>query len=286
MIFSTLIVGLVVGLVLGATGAGGSIFAVPLFMLFLGLGINDAMGLSLAAVCAAALVGIILRNNAQDLSWRPGLTLAISGALTAPYGRWLGDQLDDSTLTVSFALLATVLAVRMWQQASSNPESTYVVRSPITITANNLDPDPTVEQQGFLLEQSPPEPILRTRLLIPGGLLIGLLSGLFGVGGGFLIVPLLTLYCGMNIKQAVGTSLIVISIVSAAGFSTHLINSPMVDVNLLLLTCIGSIGGIISGTLLLKRLSGPILQKAFAASVIALMATSLLQSYGYLSPLN
>ncbi|MEH6648408.1 MAG: sulfite exporter TauE/SafE family protein [Motiliproteus sp.] len=282
MMLSTLAVGLVVGLVLGATGAGGSIFAVPLFMLFLGLGINDAMGLSLAAVCAAALVGIILRNNAQNLAWKPGLTLALAGAVTAPCGRWLGDQLDDNLLTASFALLATVLALRMWQQANSNPESTYVVRSPVEIDVNMDDPASQIEQLNMAALPSSPESTPRTALLIPGGLIIGLLSGLFGVGGGFLIVPLLTLYCGMNIKKAVGTSLIVISIVSAAGFSAHLINSPMVDMKLLLTTCIGSIGGIISGTLLLKRLSGPILQKTFAASVIALMTTSLLQNYGFL----
>ena len=117
--------------------------------------------------------------------------------------------------------------------------------------------------------------------MLTGGLLVGLLSGLFGVGGGFLIVPLLTLYLGMGIKQAVGTSLIVISLISAAGFSAHLLQTNQTNPiprEILLYTCGGSIFGIISGTQIFRKISGPKLQKLFAIGVIILMTISVLRA--------
>lgn len=255
----TILVGLIIGLVLGLTGAGGSIFAVPLFILLLDLSINDAMGVSLGAVSVAALVGVLLRNNQRDLAWQPGLILATAGMATAPVGRWLGAQTEELVLLAGFSLLATTLAVRMWKQASENQKATYNLRASVTLSAaKNTTP--------------PKQYIQKPVYLIFAGLLCGLLSGLFGVGGGFIIVPLLTLYAGMDIKQAVGTSLFVIALVSAAGFAFHLLEVASVPTDMLLHTSIGSILGILLGTLIAKRLAGPKLQKLFAFSVISLMA--------------
>ncbi len=278
-IVETLLVGLLVGLVLGATGAGGSIFAVPLFIIFLDLSANDAMGVALGAVSTAALVGILMRNNRQDLAWKPGLLLAISGAMTAPIGRWLGSQIDETLLLSGFSLLACILALRMWLQASTDPSATYAVRGDIQSAHPDLETHSTSKPAS---NSDATTKQMRSTGLIASGLVIGMLSGLFGVGGGFLIVPLLTLVTAMAIKKAVGTSLIVISLVSAAGFITHLLTTAQAEpipTEILLYTCSGSIIGIISGTLLCHKISGPKLQKLFAVSVVALMATSLIQQY-------
>ena len=92
-----LVIGLLIGLVLGLTGAGGSVFAVPLLMLLAGLPMSDAVGISLGAVAASTLFGS-LRNHFQHqdkhhILWLPGAILAGAGAVTAPLGKWLGMQL-------------------------------------------------------------------------------------------------------------------------------------------------------------------------------------------------
>ncbi|SEA35263.1 sulfite exporter TauE/SafE family protein [Microbulbifer marinus] len=258
MIAETIGVGLAVGLILGLTGAGGSIFAVPLYIVLLSLSVNDAMGLALGAVSVAALTGVWLRNNSRDLAWHPGLMLALSGMLTAPAGRWLGSQIDEKFLLSGFALLAIGLALRMWHQAGS---------SQATRQANpyrDTDMADTARKSWS-----------KTSSLLLTGSLAGLLSGLFGVGGGFLIVPLLTLQLGMEIRRAIGTSLIVVALVSATGFAFHLLAVAEVPLGILGYSSLGSVIGIIAGTLLARGFSGPRLQKLFALGVIGLMAVTL-----------
>jgi len=81
----SVLIGLVIGLVLGLTGAGGSIFAVPLLMLLLGLPINDAIGIALGAVAVSALIGTLSNWRAQYILWIPAISLGLGGALVAPY---------------------------------------------------------------------------------------------------------------------------------------------------------------------------------------------------------
>ncbi len=254
-------VGVFIGLILGLTGAGGSIFAVPLFILLLGLPVNDAMGVSLGAVSITAVVGVLLRLRENEVCWKPGAILATGGVITAPVGRWLGSLTDENVLLTGFSLLAVGLALRMWKQAVDNQEINHY-RS---VNTQALNAESTMPVNG--------EPCTRA-YLVGSGLACGFLSGLFGVGGGFIIVPLLTLYTRMGIKQAVGTSLFVIALVSAAGFGYHLWNVSGVSTDMLFRTSFGSVLGILLGTLIAKQLAGPRLQKLFACSVIAIMAVT------------
>jgi uncharacterized membrane protein YfcA len=258
----TIAVGLLIGLILGLTGAGGSIFAVPMFILLLGLSVNDAIGVSLGAVSITAVVGVMLRCKQRDIAWKPGLIIAMAGIVTAPMGRWIGANTNDNILLTGFALLAIVLALKMWKQAADNQK--LGVKEQAGSGALQTD-DQSLE--NYYIENS--------IYLIGSGLVCGFLSGLFGVGGGFIIVPLLTLYAGMGIKQAVGTSLLVISLVSAMGFGFHLLNVAQVPADILLRTSIGSVLGIVLGTIIAKELAGPKLQKLFACSVIGLMAVTI-----------
>jgi len=261
----TIAVGLIIGLVLGLTGAGGSIFAVPLLILLLDLSVNDAMGVSLGAVSLAALAGVLLRNNQREIAWLPGLILATAGMATAPVGRWMSAQINELVLLAGFALLAVILATRMWKQACDNEQETLHLRANIAAS----DTEHTTSAKEYTTN-----PIG----LIFAGLLCGLLSGLFGVGGGFIIVPLLTIYAGIDIKRAVGTSLFIISLVSATGFAFHILEISAVPTDMLLHTCIGSVLGIYLGTVIAKRLAGPKLQKLFSFSVISLMALTVARS--------
>ncbi len=105
-------------------------------------------------------------------------------------------------------------------------------------------------------------------VLMVAGLVAGLLSGLFGVGGGFVIVPALVLTSGMDIHRAVATSLLVIALVSAAGVASYLAAGRPLPLESTALFVAGGVAGMGLGTLLARRISGPGLQKIFAAAML------------------
>src|SRR5690606_15309015 len=150
-------IGLLLGLLLGLTGAGGSLVALPL-LLSLHLPLRDAIGVSLGAVAMSALIGAIPRARLGQVAWRPVLLLAICGLPGNAIGQWLGRHLPENVLIVCFCVLVLWSARRMWRGAG-------LERQAVTHT--------------------------RPAALLLVGLAVGVLSGLMGVGGGFLIVPAL-----------------------------------------------------------------------------------------------
>lgn len=262
-----LIIGMIIGLVLGLTGAGGSVFAVPLLMLLAGMPMADAVGISLGAVAASTIYGS-LRNLVQKQSapllWKPGVILASAGALTAPLGKWLGLQISELWLVSGFCVLAAFIALRMWVSASKNPDSASVVR------AGNFAKTPS---PGLLCNLSATGQFeLRLRCvsgLLIGGLLVGLLSGLLGVGGGFLIVPLLLALSAVSMMQAVSTSLLIIALISSSGFVSHLVMSGNNDWSLLGFVAAGGVIGMVLGQAISHKIANALLQKIFAVSLLA-----------------
>lgn len=260
----TLLVGVLVGLVLGLTGAGGSVLAVPLFREVLDLPMNGAVGLSLGVVGIGATVGTLGRIHSGSILWLPGVTFAAIGALTTPIGHLLGTFLPDPLRVGAFAVLATGVAVRMWRDATRAPETTRVVR------ASSISP-PAVHAPACPLSptgQFELKPRCVSRLAFAGAA-TGLLSGLFGVGGGFVIVPALVLLLGVSLERAVATSLFVISIVTAAGFVTYLSGKEHVPWELLRMLATGSVLGMGIGTIVSRWVSGPWLTKSFAVVMVA-----------------
>jgi len=273
-----LVIGMLIGLVLGLTGAGGSVFAVPLLMLFAGLPMISAVGISLGAVAASSFYGSLrtLFNQKRRASvlWLPGVILAGTGAITAPLGKWLGLQLTETWLLLGFSLLALVIAVRMWLSATHNPDTAKVVR------AGNFADTPS---PGLLCNLSHNGQFeLRPRCLsglIIGGVLVGLLSGLFGVGGGFLIVPLLLMLSPISMAQAVSTSLIIIAVVSGSGFISHLIMNTGNDWQLLGLVAAGGVLGMMIGQAVSHKIANALLQKIFAVSLLIISLVTLLRYF-------
>jgi len=263
-------IGLVIGLILGLTGAGGSIFAVPLLMLLLGLPINDAIGIALGAVAVSALIGTLSNWRAQYILWVPALSLCLGGALVAPIGKYFGTQLPPTLLLIGFCLLAFIIAGIMWRQAAISPERTNVVRS------------------GHIAENDLIQPICRfspddqfdtspkcIAALICCGLVVGLLSGLFGVGGGFLIVPALLFITQVSMRQAVATSLLIICVVGGTGFASFVASNDSVDWLLLAQVCSGGLLGMLGGRLVADKIAGAQLQRVFALGLVAIAVITL-----------
>ena len=269
-----LLIGLIIGLVLGLTGAGGSVFAVPLLMLLGGLPMNEAVGISLGAVAASTLYGSLRNWRGKQILWLPGMVLAISGALAAPLGQWLGQRIPSAWLLSGFSVLALVIAVRMWLSAKQSPNHARHVR------AGNFSHEPNAGLLCTLSKTGQFE--LRPRCLsglVVGGLVVGVLSGLFGVGGGFLIIPLLLALSAITMAQAVSTSLVIIAAVSSSGFVGHLLIAPHYDWQALALVAVGGVMGMMLGQLLSHKIANASLQKIFALCLMVISVITLVMHH-------
>ena len=258
----SLIFGGLVGLSLGLTGGGGAIFAVPLLVYGLAVEPRQAVGISLAAVGTTAAVGFVGRWRAGQVEIRTGLLFAVAGMIGAPIGSWLSARIPESLLLTLFAILMLVIAVGMWMKAASS----HAELSPVREANEGTTDGPTCRRDpaGQLQLTS-----RCAKLLAVVGVAAGVLSGLFGVGGGFVIVPALVLFSGMAIHRAVGTSLLVITLVSASALASHLLAGNSIPLNMTALFVIGGIGGMLLGIVTSRRLAGPLLQKIFAVAIVA-----------------
>lgn len=250
--------GAVVGFALGLTGGGGGVFAVPLLVFGLGVEPREAVGISLAAVGGTAISGALPRLLRNEIELRTGLLFAISGMLGAPVGAYLSKFVPGNVLLTLFALLMFVVAYRMWQK-SKNPA--------VAVPTANCERDSDRascqrDEDGKLILTSK-----CARLLVLVGIATGLLSGMFGVGGGFVIVPALVLFSGMAIHSAIATSLFVIVLISLSGFTSHLFSGNEFNWGLTVQFLIGGFAGMTLGSLLARKLKGPTLQKIFATAV-------------------
>lgn len=260
----TLLIGALIGLVLGLTGAGGSVMAVPLLMGVLGLGLSASAGLSLGAVALAALFGVALRWRRHEVVWPLVVVTGAGGMLLAPVGQWLSAHLPETFLVAAFALLVVTIAMRMWRQADEDPESTRVLRAGgvtnegMAATACALSPSGRFEWRWPCMQ----------RLLLAGAV-TGLLSGLFGVGGGFVIVPMLVLVSGLAMPQAVATSLAVIVLVSGSGFAGFVWQQSLPELFWPLAG--GALAGMLAGSGLGRFIAGPLLQKMFVMLMLGLV---------------
>ncbi len=258
-----LAIGVLIGVVLGLTGAGGSVFAVPLLMLLGGLSFSESTAISLGTVALATAYGTLRNSRRGPMLWRPALLLGAAGMLTAPLGKWLANQLPAAWVLMGFSVLALVIAWRMWRSATHMPEAASVVRG--SNLALTLPPDLLCRlSQSGRFEMRP----RCLSALLAGGALVGVLSGLFGVGGGFLIVPLLLALSPISMAQAVNASLLIITLVSGVGFASHSLQGGLPALNLLFQVGVGGIVGMFIGQLSSRFIAGPMLQKIFAGCLL------------------
>lgn len=239
-----------IGLSLGLLGGGGSILTVPVFVYVLGYAAKPAIAMSLPVVGVTSLVGAISHWRAGNVNVRQALTFGI----VAMVGAFAGARL---AVLVSGLLQLTLLAVVMLGAALS------MLRRPVAQPSAGT------------------EPVSRWLVLVVG-LAVGLLTGLVGIGGGFLIVPALVVLARLPMKQAVGTSLLVIAMNSVSGFLGYL---GEVDVSwgfMAVFTAI-AIGGILVGTHLVRFVSQQALKRSFAVFLLVMAGVILYQNRGVFS---
>ncbi|MDF0642449.1 MAG: sulfite exporter TauE/SafE family protein [Nitrospira sp.] len=240
-------VGLPIGLQLGATGTGGALLAVPALVYLAGVPAKEAAAMSLVIVAASAWFGMWDYSRLGLV--RPKAAVAFSG--TGSIGSWLGADghqlVQGEVLLIGFGimlLLARYLTHRHSRTAQAESDMSCAARF----------------SRACWLK------------LAALGLAVGLLNGFFGVGGGFLIVPALTLFAGFAAREAVGTSLCVIAIISLGGLARHL-ETGVLHGPLLPLVLLGSAAGMLLGARLGQIVSPPTMGRVTASITVVTAVT-------------
>lgn len=263
----TLIFGALTGLALGLTGGGGTMLALPFLVHGLGLPVHAAAAVALVAVGAMALVGALARWRAHQLQLHLGLLFAVAGMLGAPLGAWVAQRLPEAVLTSGFAVLTLLVAVRMWRRVHGplpTDSQPLPAQALLRHAVCRFDPSGRLRLTSHCL-----------RLLIPVGFGTGIISGLFGVGGGFVVVPALVLIAGIDIRQATATALLVVALVSGSGAIVAFAGGMRVDPWLVLMFTAAGVVGLEVGSRFGRCLPERLVQRGFAV-LLVLVAGALL----------
>jgi uncharacterized membrane protein YfcA len=243
MVALTIGLAVLVGISLGLLGGGGSILTVPLLAYVAGLDPKHAIATSLLVVSVTSAVGAISHARAGRVQWRTGLAFGLAGMAGAYAGGLLARSIPGTVLLVGFAviMIATAVAMLRGRKEVSGGEPTRSL------------------------------PVFK---LVAQGLTVGLVTGLVGAGGGFLVVPALALLGGLPMPVAVGTALVVIAMNSFAGLAGYL-STVHIDWRLAAAVTAGALIGGLVGARLTALVNPAALRKAFGWFVLAMASVIL-----------
>ncbi len=259
---AALVLGGIIGLLLALTGAGGGILAVPLLVFVLHRSVVEAAPIGLLAVGLAAAMGAALGLRDGVVRYRAALLIGGIALALAPLGVLAAQRIPNAPLTIAFALVLAFSAWRMWRR-SRRPAGT---------------PAPTVHDTLACVIDARDGRLVWTRpcaqALALTGVATGALSGLLGVGGGFVIVPALTRFTELSARSVVATSLAVIALASVGGVGAAALHGS-IEWAIALPFAAGSVAASLLARVIAARVAGPRLQQGFAL-VSALVAALLL----------
>ena len=239
--------GLLIGLTLGALGGGGSILTVPALVYVLGQDARAATTSSLFIVGVSAVIAALGHARSGRVRWGVGAAFGVTGIAAGFAGTAANRLVDPDVLLLAFAGVIVIAAVAMLDKS------------------RGADPAPAREGDGVSDGRRwTPGRIGR---MVAAGLVVGFMTGFFGVGGGFVIVPALTLALGMSMPKAVATSLVVISINSAGALLARA-GTAHFDWALIIPFTLAAVVGSLSGKKVTDRVSGRALTRAFAVLLI------------------
>jgi uncharacterized membrane protein YfcA len=293
----TLPLGLVVGLALGALGGGGSILAVPALVYVVGLGPKEAVTTSLVIVGVAALGGMVGHWRAGRVRVVAGLWFSLAGVAGSVLGTRLNRSVNPHVLLAAFAAVMMIAAWRMWvtarwqiRVAAATARATSSSPAPIALSDQiSRDPAPpshsdstSVGDNSTVTQALSTRPKATVRMstvakVVVAGTVVGFMTGFFGVGGGFIIVPALVLTLGFEMPIAVGTSLLVIAVNCGVSLTSRLATTG-VDWRVALPFTAAGLAGALAGNQLASRARPPTLLRWFAVLLVAVAAYTLVRS--------
>lgn len=244
--------GLAIGVALGMLGGGGSVLAVPVLVYVLDQDVQTATTVSLVVVTAGALAGGIGQARGDHVCWRHVGALTLVAVPGVYAGTAVGDAVSGDALLAGFALVMLGAAWGTWRKAGSSDDEATRAHS-----------------------SCPP---LRWRGDALAGIAVGFLTGLFGVGGGFILVPTLAIALGLSLRDAIGTSLVIITSISLVGLLFHLLAGRGLDAGVTVSMSAACVVGALGGAQLGGRVPQATLGRGFAVLVIAVAAYLLFAS--------
>jgi len=237
--------GTLIGFIMGFLGGGGAVLAVTVLVYIFHENTSIAASTSLAIVGASSIVGSIVHAISKDIRFKLGIITGIASIAGAFPGAWLNHLVSEKLLLLLFGILVILIGVDMLRIGYKKE----------------------VHKAGIDTHEVYTK--IEWRKLIVLGLVVGLLASFFGVSGGSLIIPALLLVAKLTPRQAVGTSLFIITITSTSGFLSHL-HFGNVDFKLAGLFVSGGLVGVIVGTFLSDRITEKNLTRVFAVFLILL----------------
>lgn len=240
---------LLVGATLGLLGAGGSIMTTPILVYLLRLEPKPAMSMSLVVVGATSLAAALLHGFEGRVRPRVAAPFALAGAPGAFLGGRLAARVPDAVLLVGFAVFMAAAALALWRRRDDAPGE----RAP-------AGPAAMAAVAGY-------------------GALVGVVTGLLGAGGGFLIVPALVVLAGLPMRDAIGTSLVVITVNAAVGVGARLELAAIRLELVAIFTAVAVLGAIV-GHRLGRRVPVQVLRRVFAGLVLAVATYILARNLG------
>lgn len=248
--------GFLIGVSLGALGGGGSILALPVLVFVAGQAPSKATTTSLLVVGVASVVGAVGHWRCGRVLVGSGLAFGLVGIAGSLAGSYINRRLDDDVLLFAFAGLILVAA---WRIIAGCPSCTRVGE-------RDALREELVGSDGVAV-RARPATARRLLTLAAVGTFVGFLTGLFGVGGGFVIVPALALVLRYPMPQAIGTSLVVIAVNTAMAFVARLGGS--IDWGTTLVFTAAATAGVGAGTRIADRIEPQTMQRAFAGLLVA-----------------
>lgn len=263
------LIGLVSGALSGAFGIGGGIVTTPAIRLVMGAPALIAVGTPLPVIIPGAVTGALSYHRAGLIDSRAGFTIALAGAPLTVLGAWLATRMGGGVVLVATAALIVWAATDMLLQVrTEQPRST---REPARVIDQVVAPG---EPQGRSGDGSPTEPPAEGPVRAPLwalagiGVLAGLYSGFLGLGGGFVIVPVLTRWLRFPIKLAIGTSLVTVAVLAVPGTITHSALGN-IDWRIAAGLAVGVVPGALLGSKLSMRAADRSVRVAFSVLLIA-----------------
>ena len=242
------------GLSLGLIGGGGSILTVPILVYLFSIDAVLATAYSLFIVGLTSLIGSFSDMRMGNIQWRTALVFGIpSIAAVFATRAWLVPALPDPLFHLGDMAVSKALGMLIFFALLMVAAAYTMIRQPKKTAAG------TAVEVRF-----------NYPLILGEGIVVGTITGLVGAGGGFLIIPALVLLAKLPMKQAVGTSLVIIAAKSLIGFTGDLSGDEVIDWTFLLIFSLIAIGGIIAGSLLSKRIPNEKLKPAFGWFVLVM----------------